>query len=52
MGIVIFIINLVLAYFVAKYAEEHGESFWFIFIVSALVSSLIGFILAAVNKKS
>ncbi len=51
MSIVIFIINLVLAYFVGKYGEDHGESFWFLFVVSALVSSLVGFLIALGNKK-
>ena len=51
MGIAFFIINLVLAYFVAKYGEDHRENFWFLFVVSALVSSLVGFIIAFANKK-
>lgn len=40
-----------LSIMVGNYAEEHGESKWGMFIISLLTSPLIGFIIAALNKK-
>lgn len=40
-----------LSIMVGNYAEEHGESKWVMFIISLLVSPLVGFIIAALNKK-
>jgi TctA family transporter len=51
MEIVFIIMWVVLSILVGKYAEEHGESKGLIIFISLFTSPLIGFIIAAVNKK-
>ena len=51
MEIVFIIMWVVLSILVGKYAEENGESRGLIIFISLFTSPLIGFIIAAVNKK-
>lgn len=51
MEIIFIIMWVVLSVLVGKYGEEHGESKGFLIFVSLFTSPLIGFIIAAVNKK-
>lgn len=51
MEIVLLIVWVVLSILVGNYAEEHGENKGFYIFISLFTSPLIGFIVAAVNKK-
>ena len=51
MQIILLIVWIVLSILVGNYAEEHGESKGLMIFISLFTSPLIGFIIAAVNKK-
>ena len=51
MELVLIIAWIALSILVGNYGEEHGESKGFLIFVSLFTSPLIGFIIAAVNKK-
>lgn len=51
MQIVLLIVWIVLSVLVGNYAQEHGESKGLIIFISLFTSPLIGFIIAAMNKK-
>lgn len=51
MEIVFIIMWVVLSVLVRCYGEEHGESNGFLIFISIFTSPLIGFIIAAMNKK-
>jgi len=51
MEIVLLIVWVVLSFLVGNYAKEHGENKDFFIFISLFTSPLIGFIVAAVNKK-
>ena len=51
MEIILFVIWIVLSILVGNYAKQHGERRGFYIFISLFTSPLIGFIVAAVNKK-
>lgn len=51
MEIVLLIVWVVLSFLVGNYAKEHRENKGFFIFISLFTSPLIGFIVAAVNKK-
>ena len=51
MEIILLVVWIVLSILVGNYAKQHGESRGFYIFISLFTSPLIGFIVAAVNKK-
>ena len=51
MQLLLLIVWIILSILVGNYAKEHGESRGFYIFISLFTSPLIGFIVAAVNKK-
>ena len=51
MEIILIVVWIVLSILVGNYAKQHGESRGFYIFISLFTSPLIGFIVAAVNKK-